>query len=122
MTLRRALEFSEAASVRTAEGPVLQVRLMVGWDRPEPTLLDHLSDCGVGLVELFASLAGLGRDSVRALRYRRAGRTDWWTVRTLDQADPEHTRHADKAAALAAAERDLLDAIARGGTYLPYGT
>lgn len=122
MSVRRALELSQQASVRTPEGQVLHLRLAVGWERPEPGLLDQLEHSGVGLVELVVLLGTGARDAVRARRYRRAGRTDWWTLRVLDDGEPEATRHPDRAAAVAAAERELLEAVGRGGRYLPYGS
>lgn len=115
-----ALELSQAATVRTADGRHLDMRLVVGWDSPTPTWLD---DCASDPSELGLALALLtsARDGIRALRYRLAGRTDWWTVRQLEDDEPEAVRHVDLGAAIAAAEQELLAAVAAGGTYRPYG-
>ena len=122
VTIRRALDLSEAATVRTADGRLLRMRLMVGWESPTTNWLDEAAASGRGsVIESALAGAGIVRDAVRALRYRFQRRQDWWLVRDLDNEAPLARLHPDRASATQQAEHELQAAVAAGGRYLPYG-
>ncbi len=121
MSIRRALDLSETATVRTSDGRLLRMRLVVGWERPTTNWLDEAATSGGGSAFEFALIgAALLRDGARALAYRLQNRRDWWLVKQVDD-EPQAILHRDRSSAIERAERELQAAVAAGGRYLPYG-
>lgn len=122
VTIRRALDWSDAATVRTYDGRVLRMRLVIGWEKPRTDWLHDAATAGGGSIfELALIGAGLLRESVWALRYRLQKRRDWWLVKQVDDDEPVAVLHPDRGSATDEAERELQAAVAAGGRYLPYG-
>ncbi len=120
--VRRALELSREATVKTAAGTYLRVRLVPGWDDPVPGDLERFAtEAGGTLPGVVLGLVELARESRRRRGYRRSKRTDWWLVSQLGDEEPAVLRVDDLARAEDAAERMLHAAIAAGGRYAPYG-
>ena len=120
VTIRRALDWSQAATVRTSDGRLLRLRIVVGWDSPTASWLDEASGGG-SILDLALIAVALTRDGIRALRYRLRGRRDWCLIKQVDDDNPVVAVHPDRTRATDEAEQELQAAVRAGGRYLPYG-